>query len=126
MRMFEPIYPHGRRHGMATERRLDFEPSRGRKHKAAMRDRFESYLLKLRETPLSEHTEHTGRSALQDVLDQFAKDAKSGLHVQHEPKRQQDKGAPDFKVSRHGVERRTSLNLEQTQNICCRIGRLMP
>lgn len=68
-----------------------------------MRDRFESYLLKLRKTELSEQTEHAGRSALEDLLDQFAEDAKGGLRVQHEPKRQQDKGAPVFKVSRHGM-----------------------
>jgi len=68
-----------------------------------MIDRFESYLLKLRETPLAEHTEHTGRAALETLLGQFAKDAHTGLRVQHEPKRERDKGAPDFKISRHGM-----------------------
>lgn len=68
-----------------------------------MIDRFETYLLKLRETPLAEHTEHTGRAALETLLGQFAKDAHKGLRVQHEPKRERDKGAPDFKISRHGM-----------------------
>jgi hypothetical protein len=68
-----------------------------------MINRFETYLLKLRETPLAEHTEHTGRAALEALLNQFAKDARAGLRVQHEPKREKDKGAPDFKVSRHGM-----------------------
>ncbi len=68
-----------------------------------MIDRFETYLLKLRETPLAEHTEHTGRAALETLLGQFAKDAHTGLRVQHEPKRERDKGAPDFKISRHGM-----------------------
>lgn len=68
-----------------------------------MKDRFETYLLKLRETPLAEHTEHTGRAALETLLGQFAKDASKGLRVQHEPKRERDKGAPDFKIARHGM-----------------------
>lgn len=68
-----------------------------------MINRFETYLLKLRETPLAEHTEHTGRAALETLLGQFAKDAHTGLRVQHEPKREKDKGAPDFKISRQGM-----------------------
>ncbi|MDA0276780.1 MAG: hypothetical protein O3C52_06990 [Proteobacteria bacterium] len=61
---------------------------------------FERYLRKLRNTPIDEHTEHTGRSALEDLLNEFAGD---GTSVQHEPKRVAEKGAPDFKVSRHGM-----------------------
>jgi hypothetical protein len=56
-----------------------------------------------RETPLSEHTEHTGRAALETLLGQFAGDAGTGVRVQHEPKRDKEKGAPDFKVSQHGM-----------------------
>ncbi len=64
---------------------------------------FDVYLLKLRQTPLSEHTEHTGRSALEDLLDQFAAAAGGRVTVQHEPKRAADKGAPDFKIKRQGM-----------------------
>jgi hypothetical protein len=39
---------------------------------------FDAYLRKLRETPLDEHTEHTGRSALEDLLNEFAAEAVSG------------------------------------------------
>jgi len=61
---------------------------------------FETYLHKLRKTPLNEHTELTGRSALEELLNQFA-DGKT--KVQHEPKKIADKGAPDFKVRRQGM-----------------------
>jgi len=60
---------------------------------------FDTYLRKLRETPIDEQTEHTGRAALEALLNDFA--AKSGRNratVQHEPKRAAAKGAPDFKV----------------------------
>lgn len=66
--------------------------------------RFDVYLRKLRETPLDEHTEHTGRSALEALLNQFAAEALApGISVQHEPKREADKGAPDFKIKRQGM-----------------------
>lgn len=70
----------------------------------ATMDRFEDYLRKLQEIPLDEHTEHTGRAALEALLRAFA--AEAAPHratVQHEPKRQADKGAPDFKVTRQGM-----------------------
>ncbi|MEZ5832596.1 MAG: type ISP restriction/modification enzyme [Dongiaceae bacterium] len=65
---------------------------------------FDSYLRKLRETPIDEQTEHTGRAALEALLNEFA--AKAGRtkpKVQHEPKHVAAKGAPDFKVSRSGM-----------------------
>jgi type I restriction-modification system DNA methylase subunit len=69
-----------------------------------MSDRFDIYLKALRETPLDEHTEHTGRSALEALLNTFAKeDLKAGISVQHEPKREQDRGAPDFKIKQKGM-----------------------
>lgn len=61
---------------------------------------FDAYLLKLRETPVAEHTEHTGRGALETLLGVFAP---KGVRVQHEPKREKDKGAPDFKISKPGA-----------------------
>lgn len=60
---------------------------------------FDAYIRRLRETPLDEHTEHTGRAALEDLLRQFAG---KGVEVQQEPKRQAEKGAPDFKVRNRG------------------------
>lgn len=68
-----------------------------------MSDRFDAYLRKLRETPVSEQTEFTGRSALEALLGRFASEAARGVAVQHEPKREKDKGAPDFKVQRQGA-----------------------
>lgn len=60
---------------------------------------FESYVLALRQTPLDQHTEMTGRGALEALLIAF-KPTKAT--VTHEPKRAQAKGAPDFKVSQAG------------------------
>lgn len=69
-----------------------------------MASNFDAYLRKLRETPLEEQTEHTGRSALETLLNEFAaKAGKPRPAVQHEPKRTAAKGAPDFKVSRQGM-----------------------
>lgn len=66
--------------------------------------RFDVYLRALRETPLDEHTEHTGRSALESLLKAFATEAFApGISVQHEPRREGDKGAPDFKMKRQGM-----------------------
>ncbi|MGH6718851.1 MAG: hypothetical protein ACREER_05995, partial [Alphaproteobacteria bacterium] len=69
-----------------------------------MANDFEAYLRKLRQTPLGEQTEPTGRSALEGLLNEFAAKA-AGLDatVQHEPKRVADKGAPDFKIKRQGM-----------------------
>ncbi len=65
---------------------------------------FEAYLHKLAATPLEQHTEHTGRSALETLLNHFAeRTAAAGTRVQHEPKRIAEKGAPDFKVERSGM-----------------------
>ncbi len=69
-----------------------------------MAKNFDAYLRKLRETPLAEQTEHTGRSALEGLLNTFAAmTAGRDTTVQHEPKRAADKGAPDFKIKRQGM-----------------------
>lgn len=67
--------------------------------KSVLQDAFESYVLALRQTPLDQHTEMTGRGALETLLNRF-KPTKA--IVTHEPKRAQTKGAPDFKVSEAG------------------------
>ncbi|MDE0176845.1 MAG: N-6 DNA methylase [Defluviicoccus sp.] len=64
---------------------------------------FDSYLKTLCETPLSEHTEHTGRTALENLLKSVADAANGNITVQQEPRRVADKGAPDFKVSQPGT-----------------------
>jgi hypothetical protein len=62
---------------------------------------FETYLRKLREIPLAEHTEHTGRSALETLLNQLAVETGTqNITIQHEPKRESGKGALDFKIKR--------------------------
>lgn len=69
-----------------------------------MPQNFDAYLKKLRETPLVEQTEHTGRSALERLLNEFAaRTGSGGATVQHEPKRTANKGAPDFKITRQGM-----------------------
>ncbi|HEX4891463.1 MAG TPA: hypothetical protein VFW37_13975, partial [Alphaproteobacteria bacterium] len=62
-----------------------------------MPNRFDAYLRALRQTPQGDHTEHTGRTALETLLNTFA-DKK--IKVQHEPKRVAGAGAPDFKITR--------------------------
>ena len=65
---------------------------------------FNSYLRALRETPLNEHTEHTGRTALETLLKTITTNhAGANIIIQQEPKRVADKGAPDFKISRQGM-----------------------
>lgn len=90
---------------------------------AKMIDHFEAYLLKLRETPRAEQTEHTSRAALEALLDQFAKDASKSLRVQHEPKREKDKRAPDFKIA---LRRSRGTRLHQRRAIlrACSEGRV--
>ena len=68
-----------------------------------IRPDFDSYLKALCETPLSEHTEHTGRTALENLLKSAADSANGTIIVQQEPRRVADKGAPDFKVSQPGT-----------------------
>lgn len=65
-----------------------------------MPDRFDAYLRALRRTPQADHTEHTGRTALETLLNTFA--AKN-VTVQHEPKRVAGTGAPDFKITSKGM-----------------------
>jgi|TARA_A100001391_G_scaffold113957_1_gene76717 predicted helicase len=66
--------------------------------------RFDTYLKALAEAYREGGTEHTGRTALENLLNVFAGEAVApGIRVQHEPKRESDKGAPDFKVKRQGM-----------------------
>ncbi len=65
---------------------------------------FERYLLDLRNTPVDEQTEMTSRASLERLLNEAARAfAPSGVTVTHEPRRAQDRGAPDFKISANGM-----------------------
>ena len=64
---------------------------------------FERYLLELRDAYAQDGTEHSGRSALQNFLTAIAARLAPDVRIQHEPKRQQDKGAPDFMIGRPGM-----------------------
>nr|WP_295461954.1 type ISP restriction/modification enzyme [Mesorhizobium sp.] len=69
-----------------------------------MDNRFDTYLKALAGNYRDGGTEHTGRTALENLLNRFAGDAMApGTTVQHEPQRETDKGAPDFKVKRQGM-----------------------
>lgn len=68
-----------------------------------MDTRFDDYLKKLRETPLDKHTEYTGRSALEALLERFAREAsQKGLKV-HQETKGGEQGRPDFMVARAGM-----------------------
>ncbi len=66
-------------------------------------DIFGRYLLALRKTPIEQKTEHTDRAALEALLNAFADGAEGTPSVQHEPRRTEGKGAPDFKVTCKGL-----------------------
>lgn len=68
-----------------------------------MDTRFDDYLKKLRETPLEKHTEYTGRSALEALLERFAREAaQKGLKV-HQETKGGEQGRPDFMVAHAGM-----------------------
>jgi hypothetical protein len=64
---------------------------------------FQDYVIALRKIPLADKTEHTDRGALETLLQRVADQSSAKTMVQHEPKRAQDKGAPDFKITRQGA-----------------------
>jgi hypothetical protein len=64
---------------------------------------FDEYIRRLRQTALAEQTEHTSRAPLEDLLRTFAEAGPGTTSVQHEPRRDADKGAPDFKITRRGM-----------------------
>jgi hypothetical protein len=63
---------------------------------------FARYLQALRKTALDQKTEHSDRSALEALLEYFAREADVRTVVQQEPLRTAGKGAPDFKILRTG------------------------
>lgn len=67
-----------------------------------MRDLFDAYFKALKRTPVDEKTEHTDRGALETLLQAFATKQNKHNQIVHEPGRQGDKGAPDYKVRQSG------------------------
>jgi len=59
---------------------------------------FQEYIEALQEHEVSTVTEHTYRSALEKLLKEIAATVDKNIKVQHEPKRQEGFGAPDFKI----------------------------
>ncbi|WP_017732414.1 type ISP restriction/modification enzyme [Nafulsella turpanensis] len=63
---------------------------------------FDTFIQSLQKFDIKEVTEHTYRAELQDLLNSVAKACKANILIQHEPKKQQGFGAPDFKVKTSG------------------------
>jgi uncharacterized protein (DUF736 family) len=63
---------------------------------------FEAYLAKLSDTAADEQTEHTSRAALENLLNGFATKSVN-IKIQHEPRRVEGKGAPDFRISQNAM-----------------------
>ncbi|MGU9980141.1 type ISP restriction/modification enzyme [Phreatobacter sp. HK31-P] len=69
-----------------------------------MDNRFDRYLVTLAASYRDGGTEHSGRAALEALLNAFAADAAAaGIAIQHEPRREAERGAPDFKVKAKGM-----------------------
>jgi hypothetical protein len=73
-----------------------------RKLGEAMTAAFEGYVARLRETANDDQTEHTSRAALENLLNAFAAKGRN-IKVQHEPRRVEGKGAPDFRISQNAM-----------------------
>ncbi len=62
---------------------------------------FKQYIKELQTVPIDELTEHSKRSALEDILKQIATQNEINTNkiiVLHEPKRRENYGSPDFKI----------------------------
>lgn len=64
-----------------------------------MTNHFEDYFKILQSVPVEEITEHSYRTALENLLNAIVSKHNLKLKILHEPKRQAGFGAPDFKVS---------------------------
>ena len=59
---------------------------------------FRQYIKELQQIPISELTEHSKRSALEFLLKDIAINQNSKIIIQHEPRRIENYGSPDFKI----------------------------
>lgn len=67
-----------------------------------MTDSFQSYFKALKGLDVSEATEHTLRTALENLLNACVAQGNPQITVTHEPKTDKSGlGAPDFKFKRH-------------------------
>jgi hypothetical protein len=60
---------------------------------------FENYIKELQSVPLSEITEHTHRTHLENLLNCIKNNFNKKISIIHEPPRVKKYGAPDFKIS---------------------------
>ena len=72
---------------------------------------FEKYFQELKKAYAEKGTEHSGRTALENLLNAVAAEVAPKARVQQEPLRHRDKGAPDFKVSQDGMKEGAQLRL---------------
>lgn len=63
---------------------------------------FEKYIQSLQKFDINEVTEHTYRKELQELLESISDESMADITIQHEPKRQEGFGAPDFKIKTKG------------------------
>ncbi|MFH0761289.1 MAG: type ISP restriction/modification enzyme [Bacteroidota bacterium] len=63
---------------------------------------FETYIHSLQKFNIDEVTEHTYRRELHDLLENISNTYNAGIIIQHEPKRKEGFGAPDFKIKTKG------------------------
>jgi hypothetical protein len=78
---------------------------------------FQSYFKTVQQLYLSdnESSEHTYRTALENLLQAFEKEyIKRNLNVKQEPKKQEDKGRPDFKVT---TQEQLTIGFVETKKI---------
>ncbi len=69
-----------------------------------MADPFKTYFDAIKNLDISDATEHTLRTALENLLNAVAQHLHANIKVIHEPKKDQSGlGAPDFKFKRHEV-----------------------
>ena len=59
---------------------------------------FKQYIKELQQIPICELTEHSKRSALEILLKNIATNQNPKIIIQHEPRRVENYGSPDFKV----------------------------
>ncbi len=60
---------------------------------------FQDYIKELQSTPIDQITEHSKRTALENLLNGVARELSIKVSILHEPKREGKFGSPDFKIS---------------------------
>ncbi len=60
---------------------------------------FQDYIKELQSTPIDRITEHSKRTALENLLNGVASELTSKVSILHEPKREGKFGSPDFKIT---------------------------